>query len=64
MVDFNNHIIEETQPNPKSIISSYRSFDIICLLQLLILWTGISAECSNIYISYKWNGQNSYINNR
>lgn len=62
MVDFNNHIAEETQPNPKSIISSYRSFGYNLSTAIAdIVDNSISAECSNIYISYKWNGQNSYI---
>jgi hypothetical protein len=53
---------EIAKPNPKSTINSYRSFGYNLSTAIAdIVDNSISALASEIHISYKWEGQNSFI---
>lgn len=53
---------EIAKPNPKSTINSYRSFGYNLSTAIAdIVDNSISANANEISISYKWDGQNSYI---
>jgi hypothetical protein len=53
---------EIAKPNPKSTINSYRSFGYNLSTAIAdIIDNSISAAASNIYIDYKWAGQDSFI---
>ncbi|GGE91832.1 Histidine kinase-, DNA gyrase B-, and HSP90-like ATPase [Chishuiella changwenlii] len=53
---------EIAQPNPKSTINSYRSFGYNLSTAIAdIIDNSISANAKEISISYKWNGQDSFI---
>ena len=55
-------IAEIAQPNPKSTINSYRSFGYNLSTAIAdIIDNSISANANEIAISYKWNGQDSFI---
>lgn len=56
---------EIAQPNPKSTINSYRSFGYNLSTAIAdIIDNSISANANEIAISYKWNGQDSFISIR
>ena len=53
---------EIAKPNPKSTINSYRSFGYNLSTAIAdIIDNSISANANEIAISYKWNGQDSFI---
>lgn len=53
---------EIAKPNPKSTINSYRSFGYNLSTAIAdIIDNSISANANEITISYKWNGQDSFI---
>ena len=53
---------EIAKPNPKSTINSYRSFGYNLSTAIAdIIDNSISANASEISISSKWNGRDSYI---
>lgn len=59
----NNFIKAEiAKPNPKSTINSYRSFGYTLSTAIAdIVDNGISASAREIYINYKWDGEDSFI---
>lgn len=53
---------ELAKPNPKSTINSYRSFGYNLSTAIAdIIDNSISASATEIYLEYKWNGQDSFI---
>ncbi len=53
---------EIAKPNPKSTINSYRSFGYNLSTAIAdIVDNSISANADSIHVSYKWEGQNSFI---
>ena len=53
---------EIAKPNPKSTINSYRSFGYTLSTAVAdIIDNSISADATEIYLEYKWNGQDSFI---
>lgn len=53
---------EIAKPNPKSTINSYRSFGYNLSTAISdIIDNSISANANEIFIEYKWNGQDSFI---
>lgn len=53
---------EIAKPNPKSTVNSYRSFGYNLSTAVAdIIDNSISADADEIYINYKWDGQNSFI---
>jgi hypothetical protein len=57
-----NFLAEIAKPNPKSTINSYRSFGYNLSTAIAdIIDNSISANASEISISSKWNGRDSYI---
>lgn len=57
-----NFLAEVAKPSPKSTINSYRSFGYNLSTAVAdIIDNSISAYASEIYLNYKWGGQNSYI---
>lgn len=57
-----NFKAEIAKPNPKSIINSYRSFGYNLSTAIAdIVDNSISANANEIFIDYKWDGQDSFI---
>lgn len=62
LVIMRNHKAEIAKPNPKSTVNSYRSFGYNLSTAIAdIVDNSISANANEIYLEYKWNGQDSYI---
>lgn len=57
-----NHISEETPPRPAAMINTFRAFGYNLQTAVAdIVDNSISAGASNVWITYNWNGANSWV---